>query len=246
MKNVLFIGYLTHAYNSISVHQHSFWEIVYYTHGNGILTVGETAIPFHPGLIVCTPPNIPHSEVAEHGFQNIHFVIENFEMPKAHIPIYTDNENKEIHHLLMLLLNEFHNKRHNWKPLTEGLLNLAFQYMLAFSSTTNKNPYVEKMEELLIHNLSNPNLNLKEMMKEIPISIDHARRLFFKENGQTPIDFLLEKKIEYAKILLTSYGMDGSMYIKEIAFMAGFSDPYYFSKVFKKLTGVSPRQYREK
>ena len=51
---------------------------------------------------------------------------------------------------------------------------------------------------------------------------------------------LLERKVEKAKILL----MNPDMKVSEIADLLDFSDEIHFSKVFKRLTGISPKQYR--
>ena len=57
--------------------------------------------------------------------------------------------------------------------------------------------------------------------------------------GLTPMDYLVTKRIDEAKILLA----DGSLKIKDIASGVGYEDSLYFSKVFKKFTGVSPKEY---
>jgi two-component system, response regulator YesN len=80
-------------------------------------------------------------------------------------------------------------------------------------------------------------------MSEIPLSIDHCRRLFIKETGKTPSEYLTEKRINYAKLLLETRLRNNSISVKEIANHVGFDDPYYFSRVFKKVTGKSPTKW---
>jgi AraC-like DNA-binding protein len=67
-----------------------------------------------------------------------------------------------------------------------------------------------------------------------------AIRIFRKEIGTTPCDYLLTRKIEHAKILLAQT----SMTLREIARRLSFSDEYYFSNFFKRKTGLSPAQFR--
>jgi two-component system response regulator YesN len=59
--------------------------------------------------------------------------------------------------------------------------------------------------------------------------------------GETFIDYIAKKRIEKAQ----QYLMDTSLRIYEISDKIGYSSPEYFCRVFKKITGMSPRQYRE-
>ena len=57
--------------------------------------------------------------------------------------------------------------------------------------------------------------------------------------GLTPMDYLVKTRIDESKFLL----VNSSLKIKEIASEVGYEDSLYFSKVFKKITGVSPKEY---
>ena len=60
--------------------------------------------------------------------------------------------------------------------------------------------------------------------------------------GQTPIDFIRETRMKRAMQLLDT----GEFNVTEVAFQCGFSDPKFFSKSFKKLTGYSPKEYKNR
>ena len=69
----------------------------------------------------------------------------------------------------------------------------------------------------------------------------HSLRKKFKHNtGQSIGQFLMNTKIENAKIFL----QETNLSVKEIAFKVGFTDPSHFSKIFKKYVGTSPREYK--
>lgn len=243
MRDLISIGYMNSDTYKFPPHQHSIWEISYYTHGEGILTVGSREFPFQPGTIICQPPGIPHSEYAEKGYRNIFFCIGSFDNSANTVQIYTDSEHRPINNLLMQLHTEFHLRRKNYKSICEGLLNTAYQYMLSFTSEKAKSPYVELLENILVTNLSNQDFRLQKIMDTIPLSKDHARRLFIKETGRTPTEYLTDKRISYAKLLIDTMLEHGGISIKEIALQSGFDDPYYFSRVFKKVTGKSPTDW---
>lgn len=85
-------------------------------------------------------------------------------------------------------------------------------------------------------------LNLSELCDKLHRSSAHMVRSFKAHLGATPYDYLMQKKVESAKLLLHhSY-----LSIKEIAAKLKFSDQYYFSNYFKRKTGVSPQNYRAK
>ncbi|MDG0808178.1 AraC family transcriptional regulator [Cohnella rhizosphaerae] len=81
---------------------------------------------------------------------------------------------------------------------------------------------------------------LPELASHTGLSKQHLIYLFKQETGFSPIDYFLRLKMQRAGQLLSLTGMA----IKEIAAEVGFGDPYYFSRMFKKLMGVSPSDYR--
>lgn len=85
------------------------------------------------------------------------------------------------------------------------------------------------------------NINLDDVSREVNISSYYLSRIFKESTGVNFIDYLTNLRVEKAKELLTSTGLS----MKEIATKAGYSDPNYFSKLFKKVVGVTPTEYRE-
>lgn len=70
---------------------------------------------------------------------------------------------------------------------------------------------------------------------------DHFIRLFRKDLGITPIQFIINDKMTKAKLMLASENMT----VKEIAFSLGYYDISYFNRIFKKHTMFTPLQYRK-
>ncbi|MBR5472553.1 MAG: helix-turn-helix transcriptional regulator [Clostridia bacterium] len=71
------------------------------------------------------------------------------------------------------------------------------------------------------------------------VSESTFRRLFKEYTGKTPIEYRIERRIEYAKKLLNT----GSMTVVEVALETGFVDPAYFCRVFKKQMGITAGEY---
>lgn len=68
----------------------------------------------------------------------------------------------------------------------------------------------------------------------------HLVHTFTKQIGISPINYVINKRIQEAKNLLSTTGYS----IRDIASIVGFSSSSYFSQMFKKVTGVSPKNYR--
>ena len=84
-------------------------------------------------------------------------------------------------------------------------------------------------------------LTLKNMADYCHLSTTHFLRLFTKEMGISPLKYFQQEKIHQA----ADYVKNTSLKINQIAARFGFDDPYYFSKVFHKIMGVSPSDYRK-
>lgn len=239
MRDLISIGMIPEYIDKIAEHEHTVWEIVYYTHGMGILKIGDEEVQFEPGDIVCQPPGKPHSEYSKDGFRNIFFCVSAFDNPGIGIPRFKDTDSGDFHNILMQVYREYHIKRNNWRRIVDGLVDVLYQYMVAWRTEKRKNPLVERFEYILVSNISNKSFKLEKAFKDIPLSCDHFRKVFKKETGKTPLDYLTEKRIDYAKRLLDDRHVR-FITVKEAANLSGFDDPYYFSRVFKKVTGKSP------
>lgn len=83
-------------------------------------------------------------------------------------------------------------------------------------------------------------LNLDELAAETHLSKYHFAKCFKAQTGQSPIHSFIELKIQHACYLLDSSRLS----VKQVALKLGYEDAYYFSRLFKKVMGVSPLQYR--
>jgi len=82
-------------------------------------------------------------------------------------------------------------------------------------------------------------VSIREVAAALGISTSHLSRTFRKVTGTTFERYLTERRIELAKRLL----LDPKNNVTQVAERCGFSDPSYFARVFRKVTGVSPREY---
>ncbi|MBC8009122.1 MAG: helix-turn-helix domain-containing protein [Burkholderiales bacterium] len=94
---------------------------------------------------------------------------------------------------------------------------------------------LKKMDERLDQPIS-----LAQLAAEAGLSVSHYSMLFRALTGYAPIDFLLRRRIQHAARLLDTT----TLRIEEIATQLGYADAYYFSRLFKRFVGHSPRAYR--
>ena len=94
----------------------------------------------------------------------------------------------------------------------------------------------------IVTNFSDPFYDLSQIMTHIHMNPDYFRKLFKKEMGISPLKYLTQIRISHAKRLLRLKHRSG-MSIQEISWLSGFQDSLYFSRVFKKVTGVPPQDW---
>ncbi len=83
-------------------------------------------------------------------------------------------------------------------------------------------------------------ISLNTVAAQVGMSSSYFSFIFSKEAGKTFVEFLTETRMAKAKELL----MCTSMKTSEIGFEVGYKDPHYFSSIFKKTQGCSPKEYR--
>ena len=168
-------------------------------------------------------------------------VEEDIELP-FDVILKPDNEN-EIGKLLESIIKEekirdIHSKRR--------ISNLIFEILLILLRASSKcgSPQPSDMQrftEIRAHILANPGerWTLAKMAATIGYSVSRFCALYTKYFGKSPMDELLEFRLDMAKrlIALEAYR------IGDIASMCGFSSIHYFSRFFKSRTGVSPSDY---
>lgn len=85
-------------------------------------------------------------------------------------------------------------------------------------------------------------LKLGEIAAETGVSASHFSRLFQTQTGHSPIDYFIQLKVQRACRLLDNSGL----MIADVAREMGFDDQFYFSRVFRKVMGMSPAEYRKR
>lgn len=100
-------------------------------------------------------------------------------------------------------------------------------------------PIIEAKKYIQEH--YNHNLKFEELAEKVGFNYAYFSTLFKKETGQTLTEYALQIRIQQAKNLL----LDPEVSIMEVAEAVGYSDLKYFAKQFKKITNLSPKEYKK-
>ena len=122
------------------------------------------------------------------------------------------------------------------------LNNLVRDLLICMGNANQRNSN-KKFSEILRYidsHYSEP-LSLSDLARQVSLSPSHIAHLFRMELGCTSSEYVNKIRISAAKTLLT----ETDMTVSEIADRIGYSDVYYFSKIFKRITGTAPSKYRK-
>jgi AraC-like DNA-binding protein len=126
--------------------------------------------------------------------------------------------------------------------------NFCLQYMISTflypgrhvsKSAESEQRAMDSAVKMMKSNI-NAKVSVHEIAEKVNFSYSHFCLLFKKTFGTSPIDYFIGMKIQKAcKLLLNNNGK-----IKEVSLELGYDDQYYFSRIFKKVVGVSPGKFR--
>lgn len=125
--------------------------------------------------------------------------------------------------------------------------NISFLYDHFFSSsdciepdTNTMRSIIERVEEYFTEHLSEE-IFMSEIADMVNLNVTYLSREFKKYKGTAPIEYLTQLRINKAKHLLTD---SSNLKFKDIAMIVGYQNQYYFSKVFKLITGMTPTEFK--
>ena len=251
------IGYFPHARHHFRERENgvSQFILIYNIEGRGTITIKNTRYELLPDYFFIIPQNISHSYCAdEQDPWSIYWI--HFSGCKAKqfsrislqpIPIERSKTSR-VNERIELFAEIFRNIERGYSIETLEYINLCLHHLLA--SFTHLNQYrlikahaekdvISQSINFMLENL-NRKLRLEELASQVMLSTSHYSRLFLDRTGHSPIDYFIQLKIQRACRLLDN--TDWS--IAEVAREMGFEDQFYFSRQFRKVMDMSPREYK--
>ena len=221
---------------SVSRHQHDSLELIYCTGGSGLLVFDDCTFAYREGDVAVIPPHVAHSNQSESGFTNIHINMKNSTFLPKHPVLIQDDSNRFIRNAFHAVFYHYSDLSTRSASLLSAYGALIASYLTAYQRVTPHSSIVEEIERTIIRNYPDCNFELDRYLRSIPFNYDYLRKLFRKELGVTPLQYLNDKRLQAAAEYLCSVFHDGSS-ISEISHQCGFREPLYFSRMFKKKYG---------
>lgn len=122
----------------------------------------------------------------------------------------------------------------------EGLICEFFSILMRNSSEKNKQDPVNAALQIIDYNFCT-DISLEQVAESLCVTPAYLSRRFAEQVGVSPKKYILTKRIERAKELLQLSNIN----IFEVSNSIGYEDQFYFCRIFKKMTGVSPSDYRK-
>lgn len=217
--------------------------------GIGYYDVVGEAIEIHENDVVLFPPqNVRKCTTDE--FKPWHFISIGFTLK------HTDGSDYILNDIPMVIRNVHHQVKDNFKRISrawndkpkaydamcrayiQNILCQLIQINDAVTYNTNHYAKIENVKKYINDNFTR-NMSVDELAEVAGLSQSHFRKIFREIVGMSATQYAIYLRINKAKDLLAS----GSANVSEAAFQSGFKDIYYFSSMFKKVTGENPSKY---
>lgn len=225
--------------------------LIYCTEGKGVIEVeGETFFIGRSDAF-CIPRMRRHKYYADEkdpwsilwvhfkGDHTKYFPLE--ELRIVHMDSrYSDNRMMVLFNLLFRVLEKNYTMG-NFIYISQvlSLILSEIYFRERMDETAVQDKHVTMVIRFMYQNLDR-NLSLQEISDEVELSRSYLNAIFKAQTGRAPVEFFIHLKMQEACKLLKS----GDLYIYEVSEALGYADPYYFSRIFKKVVGMSPRDYK--
>jgi AraC-like DNA-binding protein len=249
---------------------HDNYEIFYFHEGKGNYLIGDKIHPLYPGTLILMDGMTLHSP---NCFEGIPYIRTTINFDPGHIKAITNqhftiNPLEPFERLGTLVIQLDADERQEFEDLLAKInhfvtskdviaysrykitfIDLLFYiYNLLAKSKEKldefcvaKDPHVKRILQYIEENYMN-DVQLDQLGKDLYANKYYLARTFREVTGMTIFTFLYRRRINQAKIYFL---VDREKSITDICYMVGFKNRSHFGKVFRKLEGITPEQFRE-
>lgn len=243
-----------------TLHTHACTEIFYVVGGSGKFNIEGKLLPVTTDDMVIVNPNVEHTEVSynQRPLEYIVLGVEGLEYSAGEdaderwFMTNLQNAREALLHALREMLREIEYKAVGYELICQDLLEVLILRLMRHAGlqflptkTEHRKPGRKPSKECAavrhyIDNHFKENINLDMLSELVHVNKYYMVHSFTKEYGISPINYLISRRIEESKYLLS----DTDHSLSQISHMLGFSSPSYFSQSFRRLEGMSPMEFR--
>jgi len=250
-------------------HEHDWVEINYIRKGSCVMQFGNEYVRFRENECIIIYPHSNHIfhvdkpvgctlmqlEFNLDNFRELDSSFENARQQKSIKEIITNDfqylkisNNKQINHVMQRIVNELDYKKEQY----EALIRLYFSELFILItrhinelfkiSEMADNHYVKTAISITNQFFFDPKLSVQYIAEQCAVSERYLRTVFLENIGINLKDYQTRLRIGKAKEMLSNPLVS----IAEIGYEVGYSSPQYFNRIFKKQTGFTPVEYRNR
>ena len=237
------------------MHTHACTEIFYVAGGSGQFKIEELLLPVAVDDMVIVNPNVEHTEVSynQNPLECIVLGVEGMEFAAGedgdsrYCLVNFQDGRSDILHDLRGMLREIEAKPPGYEVVCQDLLEVLVVRLMrrtdfSFTPAPSRRPSKEcAVVRRYIDSHFKENISLNMLSELAHVNKYYMVHTFSREYGISPINYLISRRIEESKYLLS----DTDHSLSQISHMLGFSSPSYFSQSFRKLENMSPMEYRK-
>ena len=230
------------------------FQMIYITAGEGIFICNEKTYQVKPGCVMLVLPGIKHAYKPlletgwkEHwvGFKGSYFskLLEEGRFSAEYV-FFETGLHDSIVSFFYQIFDEVRSQRPLYQLKTCALILSITAEVLTRERRNEQPNYYEKTvaraKYLMESNIYSA-INLPGISEQLGISTSRLNEIFKTYTSMTPYQYYIQMKIHKAESLLEQEDIS----VKDAAFRMGFEDQYYFSRLFKNKTGISPSDWKK-
>lgn len=224
--------------------RHAYWELSCILNGSGELT-GRHPLTLLPDTIVLIPPGYVHDEQGTDldtlwiglAGRRLSGLRRRFPRPRA-------VRNAELTRLAQQLYLLAEQRRAPIGPELDAMTAmLLHQFLRRLNEGPPRHPgdaWVERVIEAMDRELAKPH-GMAGIARRCGCTLRHLDRVFKRHTGRTPLAYLIDRRMRQAAHLLDHTALP----IQDVARRVGYENAFYFSRLFRRAMGQSPRAHRE-
>ena len=228
------------------------YQMIYITRGSGMFETSGRALAVQPGSILIVFPGVRHHYKPDFavgwteywvGFRGSYVdTLRNEGFISPDRPQYAIGLQNSVLTTFTQIFEEVQTQKPLYQPKVCAYILTLIAEVLSFDRQQSQHSHFEQLVErakfVMAENIYG-DINLNHIADILSVSTSHLNEVFKSYTSMTPYQYYIHIKILRAKELLDR----GELSIKEVAFRLGFKDPYYFSRLFKSKTGISPSRW---